>query len=107
MDARPAQGHEMPATESFPEWRERADPKRPLRELRRCEKITCSISPRENGIIPLPMELVFLDFYGSQLLIRHRDSLGIAVGVQCRPNAQPRPRPGMTDQLHDCCSTHM
>jgi hypothetical protein len=34
MDARPAQGHEMPATESFPEWRERADPKRPLRELR-------------------------------------------------------------------------
>src|ERR1039458_3579351 len=31
MDARTAQGHEMPALEPVPEWRERGDPESPLR----------------------------------------------------------------------------
>src|SRR5450759_572852 len=62
--------------------------------------------PREDGVVPLAMELVPPDGQLLHLLVTHLPTCRIVARVQLRADGQPALRPRVPDQVHHHLTAH-
>src|SRR5450759_2545072 len=90
--------------------RSQATPKRYPSDLTRTQetrqnKLSDSM-PREDGVVPLAMELVPPDGQLLHLLVTHLPTCRIVARVQLRADGQPALRPRVPNQVHHHLTAH-